>query len=141
MKVLLRDDLIFRKANEAFQWCTQDRESRELALSRERFLRDQASNLSATMEEGIEKGSEQGINTVREETRIENARAMNIRGLDTELIMEVTGLDRESVDKLLVDRCGRSALDKAGGARRDRSHQGPGHDQSLSHWVLLYGAP
>lgn len=40
MTVLLTDDFIFRKAHEAFQQCTQDRESRYRALSREIFLRD-----------------------------------------------------------------------------------------------------
>ena len=92
MKVLLRDDLIFQKAHEAFQWCTQDRESRELALSRERFLRDQASNFEFALE--------QGINTGREEAKLENAKAMKLKGFDTTLIMEITGLDRESMDKL-----------------------------------------
>jgi predicted transposase/invertase (TIGR01784 family) len=92
MKVLLRDDLIFQKAHEAFQWCTHDRESRELALSRERFLRDQASNLEFALE--------QGINTGREESKKENAKAMKDLGLDAELIMKVTGLNRESVDTL-----------------------------------------
>jgi hypothetical protein len=71
MKVFLNDDLIFRKAHEALQWCTQDRESRELALSRERFLRDQASNLIDSLE--------QGINTGREENKRENARTSQIR--------------------------------------------------------------
>jgi len=96
MKVLLNDDLIFQRAHEAFQWCTHDRESRELALSRERFLRDQASNLEYALEQGIE----QGINTGREENKKENARAMKLRGFDTTLIMEITGLDQESVDTL-----------------------------------------
>jgi predicted transposase/invertase (TIGR01784 family) len=96
MKVLLGNDRIFQRAHEAFQWCTHDRESRELALSRERFLRDQASNLEYALEQGIE----QGINTGREENKKENARAMKNLGLDAELVMKVTGLDRESVDRL-----------------------------------------
>jgi predicted transposase/invertase (TIGR01784 family) len=108
MKVLLSDDLIFQKAHEAFQWSTHDRESRELALSRERFLRDQASNLEYALEEGLAKGIEQGIeqgiakgiNTGREEAKMENAKAMKIRGFDAALIMEITGLDRETVNKL-----------------------------------------
>jgi predicted transposase/invertase (TIGR01784 family) len=64
----------------------------ELALSRERFLRDQASNLEYALE--------QGISTGREEAKMENARAMKNLGLDGELIMKVTGLDSENVDKL-----------------------------------------
>jgi predicted transposase/invertase (TIGR01784 family) len=108
MNVLLGDDRIFRKAHEAFQWCTHDRESREIALSRERFLRDQASNLEFALEQGMEKGIakgieqgiEQGINTGREEAKLENAKAMKLKGFDTTLIMEITGLKRESVDKL-----------------------------------------
>jgi hypothetical protein len=112
MKVLLSDDLIFQKAHEAFQWSTHDRESRELALSRERFLRDQASNLEYALEEGLAKGLEQGLekgleqgleqgfSKGREEAMNKIAKAMKIRGLDSELITDVTGLDRDFVERM-----------------------------------------
>lgn len=47
---------------------------------------------------------EQGINTGREETRIETTRTMKDLGLDPVLIMKGTGLNRKNLDTLQVKR-------------------------------------
>jgi predicted transposase/invertase (TIGR01784 family) len=61
MKTLLSKNPNLQRAYEEYKRCTQDRELRELALSRERFLHDQASRLGAARREGIEEGLRKGI--------------------------------------------------------------------------------
>ena len=52
------------------------------------------------LEKGIEIGKEKGIEIGKEKGLIEVAKKMKVKGLDISLIIETTGLDKETIEKL-----------------------------------------
>lgn len=56
--------------------------------------------LEEGLKEGLGKGREEGLKEGREQERLANARAMREKGIADSLIMDITGLTREELDKL-----------------------------------------
>ena len=52
------------------------------------------------LKEGLGKGREEGLKEGREQERLANARTMREKGIADSLIMDITGLTREELDKL-----------------------------------------
>jgi predicted transposase/invertase (TIGR01784 family) len=82
MQILLSRDVIFRKAHEVFGRCTQDEALREQALTREMFLRNKHSRLSAARREGKLEGKTKGMR--------EAATRLKALGVPMETIMQAT---------------------------------------------------
>lgn len=74
---------------------SQDPNMREQALNMEMWIRDQIVllNMAKNAEsEGIEKGIVKGIKLT--------AKKMKDRGMETDIIVDITGLDFETIEKL-----------------------------------------
>jgi len=100
MQVLLSKDMALSKAYEDYERCTQDREMRELALSRERFERDHRTDLAIALEDGLEAGLAKGLEEGKVEGKAEIVHGMLARGMDMATIAELTGLGVEYLDML-----------------------------------------
>lgn len=50
--------------------------------------------------EGLEEGRAEGLEEGRAEERIRNARAMKLKGITSDVIAEITGLDRKEIERL-----------------------------------------
>ncbi len=81
-----------QKAYNNLQIMSLDEETRRLYEAREMFLHDQATRMYEAKEEGLEKGREEGKETV--------AKNLLSKGMDDEFVMETTGLDQSIIDKL-----------------------------------------
>ena len=86
VKVLIGDDPIMEQAHECYRKFTMDDHLRARAESREKFLRDQLSNIAHAKEEGRKEGK--------------RAVALNLKaqGMSPEDIMQATGLTLEEID-------------------------------------------
>ena len=108
MQVLLRDDMILRKAHGLFEGCTQDPELRERALAREKFLRDQLSRMEAARLEGLKEGQEEGkregikegIKEGKKQGVLETAARMKGIGIELTVIGQATGLSAAEIEAL-----------------------------------------
>jgi predicted transposase/invertase (TIGR01784 family) len=112
MDVVLSRSYLLQRAYEEFERCTQDDYIRELALSRERFQRDLATDLDYAqrdglakgleqgLEQGIEQGIKQGMEKGLELARLEDARRFKGLGVSVKVISKATGLSEEIVEAL-----------------------------------------
>ena len=112
MSAIIENDAVFHQAHAAFQRCTEDEQLRAEALAHEMFLHDQATRRYEAELQGLEAGRARGLAEGRAEGRAEGLAegleqglrrtALNLkrRGMDPDLIAEVTGLGRAEVDAL-----------------------------------------
>ena len=91
MKILLSDDDI-NKAHWEYEKFTRNDEMKELYDAHEKFLHDKASWIGNAEEKGVKKGVKQN----REDT----VKRMKEKGLEIQLIEEITGLTKEEIEKL-----------------------------------------
>lgn len=85
-----------KKAEEELQYLTGDEESKRLAYLREKAIRDEMAAMTKARREGKEEGIKEGINSNTKEV----AKKMLSKGLEIELIMEITGLTKEEIKNL-----------------------------------------
>ena len=85
-----------QKAHHSLQIMSLDEENRRLYEAREMFLHDQATRMYESREEGIEIGIEKGKKQERETV----AKNLLSKGMDDEFVMETTGLDQSTIDRL-----------------------------------------
>ena len=90
------DNKLVQKAEDEFEYLTGDAETRRLAELREKAIRDEAAGLKSARRKGIEEGIQQGI----EKQKIETAKKMLAEKIDIELIMKITELTKEEIEKL-----------------------------------------
>jgi predicted transposase/invertase (TIGR01784 family) len=96
MKILVEyDEPLFRAHNE-YKKFTQDERLREIYEMRVEGERIKKTMINSALEKGIEKGIEKG----RKEEQRQIAKKMLGKGLDINLIMEVTELSKEDIEKL-----------------------------------------
>lgn len=95
-EVLAVKDPVLKKALDTLEYLSQDVETRRLYEERQRYLHDEASMLLGAKEEGIALGKAEG----KAESKLETAEKMLRKGLDTLLIMEVTGLSEKMLNDL-----------------------------------------
>jgi predicted transposase/invertase (TIGR01784 family) len=92
MSTLLSKNPNLERAYEEYQRCTQDRELRELALARERYLRDQASRIGSARREGIVEG--------KRRQAMETASRLLSMGMSVSQVATATGLGGDEVREL-----------------------------------------
>ena len=94
------DNKLVQKAEDEFEYLTGDAETRRLAELREKAIRDEAAGLKSARRKGIEEGIQQGIEQGIEKNKIEIAKKMLAEKIDIELIMKITELTKEEIEKL-----------------------------------------
>ena len=95
-EIRMIDNKLVQKAEDEFEYLTGDAETRRLAELREKAIRDEAAGLKSARRKGIEEGIQQGI----EKQKIETAKKMLAEKIDIELIMKITELTKEEIEKL-----------------------------------------
>lgn len=86
------DNKLVQKAEEEFEYLTGDAAERRLAQLREKAIRDEAANLKCATRKGIEQGIAKN--------KIETAKKMLAKNISIDIIMEVTELTKEEIEKL-----------------------------------------
>lgn len=81
-----------KKAKKELEYLTGDEETRRLAELREKAIRDEQAALKKATREGEARG--------RVEAQKEIARNMKVKGIELNVICEITGLSREEIEKL-----------------------------------------
>ena len=94
------DNKYIQQAEDEFEYLTGDAAERRLAQLREKAIRDEAANLKCARRKGIEEGIQQGIEKGIEKQKIETAKKMLAEKIDIELIMKITELTKEEIEKL-----------------------------------------
>ena len=82
------DNKYIQQAEDEFEYLTGDAAERRLAQLREKAIRDEAANLKCATRKGIEQGKK------------EVAKKMLAEKIDIELIMKITELTKEEIEKL-----------------------------------------
>ena len=95
-KILFKQSEVFKMAESALKDLSVDSSVRVLEKLREKWVRDQVSNLEYAEQKGIEKGIEKGIQA-RDKEIVAN---MLKKQADITFISEVTGLSAEEINKL-----------------------------------------
>ena len=86
------DNKYIQQAEDEFEYLTGDAAERRLAQLRKKAIRDEAANLKCARRKGIEEGIEK--------QKIETAKKMLAEKIDIELIMKITELTKEEIEKL-----------------------------------------
>ena len=92
MEMAEKKNSTIKKARAEIEYLTGDEEVQRLAFLRDKWERDRKSDISHATEVGMEKG--------RKEEKIETAKKMLAEKIDIEIIMRVTGLTKEKIEKL-----------------------------------------
>lgn len=103
-EIRMIDNKLVQKAEDEFEYLTGDAETRRLAELREKAIRDEAAGLKSArrkgIEEGIQQGIQQGIEKGIEKEKIATAKKMLAKNISIDIIMEVTELTKEEIEKL-----------------------------------------
>ncbi len=99
-EIRMIDNKLVQKAEDEFEYLTGDAETRRLAELREKAIRDEAAGLKSARRKGVEEGIQQGIEQGIEKNKIEIAKKMLAEKIDIELIMKITELTKEEIEKL-----------------------------------------
>ena len=89
---VMKENKEIEKANEELEYLTGDDAVRRIAFLREKAERDYISNMSGAREEGIEEGEKKKT--------IEIAKEMLAKGIEIELIKEITKLSEEELENI-----------------------------------------
>ncbi len=120
MKIIIKEDPIFQQAHDTFNKFTANDEYLERYEARMKYERDKAQAISDGREEGLEigreqgreeglelgrelgreEGREEGLELGRDVRNSEIARSMKKKNYSLNQIVEITGLDRDFVEKL-----------------------------------------
>ena len=102
MKKIKEQEPMIARADEKYRSFLNDEDAFYASLEHERWVRDRAQMILDGEERGRAEGLEQGLEQGRAEERTETAAKMIGKGLDEQLITEVTGLSREQLSELKV---------------------------------------
>ncbi len=94
--MLVANSPVLKILNEKIDVLTLSPTERKLYESRMKLKSDIVSISNSQFNKGIEKGREEGI----KEGNINTARRMKLKNFDVQLIMEMTGLTQEEIEKL-----------------------------------------
>ena len=86
------DNKYVKKAEKELEYLSGDEETRRLAELREKAIRDELAAIAQARDEGKSEGKSQ--NTIK------IAKKMIEKQIDIALIMEITGLTKEEIEKL-----------------------------------------
>ncbi len=106
MKILFKDDGPLRKANKIYERFTQNDELREIYDNRIEAERKYKTEINYAKkigkEEGRKEGRKEGREKGRKEKKIEIAKKMIKENIPIDIIIKVTGLTKEEIEKLVV---------------------------------------
>ena len=110
------DNKYVKKAEKELEYLSGDEETRRLAELREKAIRDELAAIAQARDEGksegfnlgksegfslgISKGKSEGIIEGESQNTIKIAKKMLEKQIDIALIMEITGLTKEEIEKL-----------------------------------------
>ena len=102
------DNKYVKKAEKELEYLSGDEETRRLAELREKAIRDELAAIAQARDEGksegfslgISKGRSEGIIEGESQNTIKIAKKMLEKQIDIALIMEITGLTKEEIEKL-----------------------------------------
>ena len=83
-----------------FMSAEEDNRKIENSLRREAIESGRKEGLEQGIKEGIEQGLEQGIEQGSTKKALEIAKSMITKGMDIDLISELTGLSKEKLEKI-----------------------------------------
>ncbi len=99
-----KDDDVIQKARKILNEISQDKYEREMAELRLKYIMEMKSQEKYGYDQGyecgIEQGIEQGINKGTKQTKIEIAKKMKTQKIDIDLIISITELTKEEIEKL-----------------------------------------
>ena len=89
-----------KKARVEMNYLTGDEEVRRLAELREKWEMDRVSAINYATKKGEERGEKRGEERGKKQGKREIAKEMKRKGLDIELIQEITKLTKEEIEKI-----------------------------------------
>ena len=89
---VMKENKEIEKANEELEYLTGDDAVRRIAFLRDKAERDYINNMSGARKAGLELGREEGIKEGEKKKTIEIAKEMLAKGIEIELIKEITKL-------------------------------------------------
>ena len=99
-EIRMIDNKYIQQAEDEFEYLTGDAETRRLAELREKAIRDETAGLNSARKKGIEEGIQKGIEKGIEKTQNKIAKKMLAENINIELIIKITGLTKEEIEKL-----------------------------------------
>ena len=97
---VMKENKEIEKANEELEYLTGDDAVRRIAFLREKAERDYITNMSGARKAGLELGREEGRKEGEKEKTIEIAKEMLAKGIEIELIKEITKLSEEELENI-----------------------------------------
>ena len=97
---VMKENKEIEKANEELEYLTGDDAVRRIAFLREKAERDYITNMSGARKAGLEMGREEGRKEGEKEKTIEIAKEMLSKGIEIELIKEITKLTEEELENI-----------------------------------------
>ena len=94
------DNKYVKKAEKELEYLSGDEETRRLAELREKAIRDELAAIAQARDEGKSEGFSLGISEGESQNTIKIAKKMLEKQIDIALIMEITGLTKEEIEKL-----------------------------------------
>ena len=94
------DNKYVKKAEKELEYLSGDEETRRLAELREKAIRDELAAIAQARDEGKSEGFSLGISEGESQNTIKIAKKMLEKQIDIDLIMEITGLTKEEIEKL-----------------------------------------
>lgn len=95
-EIKMIDNKYVKQAQEELEYLSGDEEERRYAELREKAIRDEAAAIKGATDRGIAIGRTEG----KAEANIETAKKMLRKGLDIELIMEITGMSKKEIEEI-----------------------------------------
>ena len=93
---IMKENEEVKKANSVLHIMSEDEELQRLAELREKWDLDERSAIQNAKDDGIEEGMKKG----EKNKTIEIAKKMKAKGMDENIIIEITGLTKEEIEKL-----------------------------------------
>ena len=97
---VMKENKEIEKANEELEYLTGDDAVRRIAFLREKAERDYITNMSGARKAGLEMGREEGRKEGEKEKTKEIAKEMLAKGIEIELIKEITKLTEEELENI-----------------------------------------
>ena len=97
---VMKENKEIEKANEELEYLTGDDAIRRIAFLRDKAERDYINNMSGARKAGLELGREEGIKEGEKKKTIEIAKEMLAKGIEIELIKEITKLSEEELENI-----------------------------------------
>lgn len=100
VNIAMKSNEKIKIAKEELEYLNGDEETRRIAELREKAIRDEVTNINSAKKEGIREGEKIGLKKGITSRSIEIAKKMKNKGIDINIIVEMTDLTKEEIEKL-----------------------------------------